>query len=195
MIDHLSRVWGIPIPCLWSPSTTALLGIPFALFEPLSCPLRAPAPPSPSCAPARYTIRYPEPAKTPTTRLPNYCPFSPNVPSSLSPFFLSFHSFDYCCYCRGVEITFHIPVRIGHFCDGLPALTSTQQTPYGPLCTSRWCRPNRLQTRGPDLVFRLFQISSSSTSFPVGVVEPGIPSGRTLTTSRTQVLLQSGSVP
>jgi len=60
----------------------------------------------------------PRAATTTSTRSSNFCPFSSNVLSSPSPLFSGFCSFSYRCYCSRLEITLHIPVRIGHYDHG-----------------------------------------------------------------------------
>ena len=194
IIEHLPRTWGIcpslssrfhPRLC-WVYRSRSLSLFPSFLvsrFQQISAghPLAIPL----------VTLSQ----QKPLSLLCNTRPFSHDVLPSPSHFLFDFRSFNYCRDGRPVEITLHLPVRIGSYCDDSTALTSSPKTHYGPLCTSRWCRSNRLQTRGPDLVLCFFRSSLSSRLSPVGVVEPGILSGRISTTSRTQVSPRFGLVP
>lgn len=63
-----------------------------------------------------------------TTRSQNLCPFSHDVLTFPSTFFFGFHSFIYRRYCRGVEITLHLPVRIEYIRDDSTALTTIQDS-------------------------------------------------------------------
>lgn len=103
----------------------------------------------------QYPAIYPKPASNTVTRSINTCPFSQNVFPSLSLDFSGFHSLDNCRHCSGLEITFHLPVSIESYCRNSTTLTSTLENHNRPLCTPSWGGPNRLQTRGPDLVIHL----------------------------------------
>jgi len=194
-MDFVSWFRGIPTLCLWLSSTTALLSIPFVFFGPLPRPPHA----QHQSVSAGHLLAIP--FDTPNQQINPPLIYRSSVVSSQNVlpshyfFFFDSHSFDYRRHCTGMEITLHLPVGIEYYCRDSTALTNARKTSYGPLRTSKWCRPNRLQTRGPDLVLRLFLPSLRSFSLPVGVVEPGALSGRTLTTFKTQVSLRFGSVP
>jgi len=117
-----------PPACFWLPPTTALLGIPVPFLG------LSPALPTSQNQPVSagqsllipFTYTQNQQAIQTTTRSQNLCPFSHDVTTFSSTFFLGFHSFIYRRYCRGMEITLHLPVRIEYLHDDSTALTTIQ---------------------------------------------------------------------